>query len=48
MPGDALIPDGTEMSMQAVTVDARPEDIWPWLVQIGYRRRLSRSPWNLR
>jgi hypothetical protein len=38
MPGDALIPDGTEMSMQAVTVDARPEDIWPWLVQIGYRR----------
>ena len=38
MPGDALIPNPTEMSMQAVTVDAPPEDIWPWLVQIGYQR----------
>ena len=38
MPGDALIPDATEVSMQAVTVDAPPEDIWPWLVQIGYQR----------
>ncbi len=38
MPGDALIPDPTEMSMQAVTVNAPPEDIWPWLVQIGYQR----------
>lgn len=38
MPGDALIPDPTEMSMQAVTVEARPEHIWPWLVQIGYQR----------
>ena len=38
MPGDALIPDATEVSMQAVTVDAPPEAIWPWLVQIGYRR----------
>jgi hypothetical protein len=38
MPGDALIPDQTEMSMQAVTVSAPPEDIWPWLVQIGYQR----------
>lgn len=38
MPGDALIPDATDVSMQAVTVDARPEDIWPWLAQIGYQR----------
>lgn len=38
MPGDALIPNATEMSMQAVTVNAPPEDIWPWLVQIGYQR----------
>jgi hypothetical protein len=38
MPGDALIPNPTEMSMQAVTVNAPPEDIWPWLVQIGYQR----------
>ena len=38
MPGDALIPNPTEMSMMAVTVDAPAEDIWPWLVQIGYQR----------
>jgi hypothetical protein len=38
MPGDALIPNPTDMSMQAVTVNAPPEDIWPWLVQIGYQR----------
>ena len=38
MPGDALIPDATDISMQAVTVNAPPEDIWPWLVQIGYQR----------
>jgi hypothetical protein len=38
MPGDALIPDPTDLSMQAVTVNAPPEDIWPWLVQIGYQR----------
>lgn len=38
MPGDALIPDPTDMSMQAITVHAPPEDIWPWLVQIGYKR----------
>jgi hypothetical protein len=38
MLGDALIPDPTETSMQAVTVNAPPEDIWPWLVQIGYQR----------
>jgi hypothetical protein len=24
--------------VQAVTVNAPPEDIWPWLVQIGYQR----------
>jgi hypothetical protein len=38
MPGDTLIPNPTEMSMQAVTVNAPPDDIWPWLVQIGYQR----------
>jgi hypothetical protein len=38
MPGDALIPDATDRSMQSVTVNAPPEDIWPWLVQIGYQR----------
>jgi hypothetical protein len=38
MPGDALIADPTHSATHAVTVDASPEDIWPWLVQMGAGR----------
>jgi hypothetical protein len=38
MPGDEVIANPTSGAMQAVTVDAPPEDIWPWLVQLGYQR----------
>jgi hypothetical protein len=38
MAGDALLGDTTYSGTLAVTVNARPEDIWPWLVQLGYRR----------
>ena len=38
MPGDALIANPTHSATHAVTVDAPPEDIWPWLVQMGYQR----------
>jgi len=38
MPGDALIADPTHTETTAVTIDAPPGDIWPWLVQIGYQR----------
>src|SRR5690349_12592162 len=38
MAGDSLIPEPTYSGTMAVTVNARPEHIWPWLVQIGYRR----------
>ncbi|HZD87164.1 MAG TPA: SRPBCC family protein [Gaiellaceae bacterium] len=38
MAGDALIADPTLEETAAVTVDAPPDDIWPWLVQIGYQR----------
>ena len=38
MPGDLLLTDPTYSATMAVTVNARPEHIWPWLVQIGYRR----------
>jgi hypothetical protein len=38
MAGDALLPDPTYSGTTAVTVDAAPEHIWPWLVQIGYQR----------
>lgn len=38
MPGDALITDPTHTETSAVTVNAPPGDIWPWLVQNGYQR----------
>ncbi|HEX5748780.1 MAG TPA: hypothetical protein VFZ09_21240 [Archangium sp.] len=40
LPGDELIPDrrATELT-HALTLRARPEDIWPWLVQIGSGER---------
>jgi hypothetical protein len=38
MPGDALLADPTYSGTMAVMVDAAPEHIWPWLIQIGYQR----------
>jgi hypothetical protein len=38
MPGDASIGNPTHSATHAVTVDAAPEDIWPWLVQMGAQR----------
>ena len=38
MAGDSLLVDPTYSGTMAVTVSAPPEDIWPWLVQIGYQR----------
>jgi hypothetical protein len=38
MAGDAAVVDPTYSATLAITVDARPEEIWPWLLQMGYRR----------
>jgi hypothetical protein len=38
MSGDAAIVDPTYSATLAVTVRAQPEDVWPWLVQMGYQR----------
>jgi hypothetical protein len=38
MPGDDMIANPAMASTYAITVEARPEDIWPWLMQIGYKR----------
>ncbi len=38
MPGDEIVAQPTFNSTRAVTVYGSPEDIWPWLVQIGYGR----------
>lgn len=38
MAGDASVVDPTYAATLAITVDAAPEQIWPWLVQLGYQR----------
>ena len=38
MAGDSLLADHTYSGTTAVIVNARPENIWPWLVQIVYQR----------
>ena len=38
LPGDESVPNPTWNATRAVTVSATPEQIWPWLVQIGWGR----------
>jgi hypothetical protein len=38
MPGDGINANPSFNGTRAVTVEAGPEHIWPWLVQMGYRR----------
>lgn len=38
LPGDDFIGDPDYVTTRAITVNAPPEAIWPWLVQMGYRR----------
>jgi len=38
MAGDAAVVDATYSATLAITVNARREQIWPWLVQMGHQR----------
>jgi len=38
MPGDEVLEQPTFNATRAVTIKATPREIWPWIVQIGYRR----------
>jgi hypothetical protein len=38
LPYDDLVPSPTWSSTRAITVEATPEQIWPWLVQVGWGR----------
>jgi hypothetical protein len=38
MPGDELFPKVQFNATRAITIDAPPELVWPWIVQMGYRR----------
>ena len=37
MPGDDLLPDAASTT-RAITIAAPPEQVWPWLMQLGYGR----------
>ena len=38
MPGDDIVPDPVRVSTRSVAIHAPPEQVWPWLVQIGHGR----------
>lgn len=38
LPGDEVLPDASDAGTMAVTLDAPPEDVWPWLAQMGCDR----------
>jgi hypothetical protein len=38
LPGDGLVEDPTVIDTRTIEIDAAPEDVWPWLVQMGYGR----------
>jgi hypothetical protein len=38
MPGDDIVPKASFNATRAITIEAPPELVWPWIVQMGYRR----------
>ncbi len=38
MPGDSILVDPSFNATRAISIDGKPSDIWPWLVQMGYLR----------
>src|SRR2546428_7636586 len=38
LPGDDIVEEVMTHHTRAVTIDAPPEAVWPWLVQLGDRR----------
>jgi hypothetical protein len=38
LPGDELVDNPTVVTNHAVTIPAPPEQVWPWLVQMGWHR----------
>jgi len=38
LPGDDLVPTPTAIETRAITIDAPPAAVWPWLAQMGFER----------
>ena len=52
-PGADVIPDGKRGTTMAITIDAPPAAVWPWLAQMGVDRAIWYTwdywrPWGLR
>jgi hypothetical protein len=38
LPGDEMSPQPSTQSTHAITIEAPPEEVWPWLMQLGQGR----------
>ncbi len=38
MPGDEIVENPVMTATRAITINAKPSEVWPWLVQMGYGR----------
>jgi hypothetical protein len=38
MPGDEIVPRAQFNATRSITIDAPPEQVWPGIAQLGYRR----------
>jgi hypothetical protein len=38
LPGDDLVAIPNYQSTRAITINAPPSEVWPWIIQIGYQR----------
>jgi hypothetical protein len=38
MPGDDIVRRAQFNATRAITIEAPPEHVWPWIAQLGYRR----------
>jgi hypothetical protein len=38
LPGDGVVSQASLNTTRAITIDAPPELVWPWIVQMGYRQ----------
>ncbi len=38
LPGDRIVVDPKVVTDHAITIDAPPSEVWPWLVQMGWGR----------
>jgi hypothetical protein len=36
LPGDEIVANAMWQSTRAITIAARSEEVWPWIVQIGF------------